>query len=285
MVNWVEIILRTIGMLVLLFFAAKISGKKQVAQLSYFDYVSRITLGGIGAVCAIDLRVNYLYGILAIFTWVGITYVLDLIAVKSKVLRDFIDGKGTVLIKDGKIMEDNLKKEQFTTDMLLKQLRSKNAFKVADVEFAVLEPTGELNVLLKHDRQPVTLKDLNIKAPNEKEPQTVIMDGEPLNEPLATLGLSPGWLKGELDKLGVAIENVYLGQVDSYGQLTVDLFDDKIQVPAPTERPLLFSTIKKCQADLELFALATENEQAKQMYGKNARKIEEVIEKLKPILQ
>lgn len=285
MVNWIEIILRTFGMLVLLFFAAKISGKKQVAQLSYFDYVSRITLGGIGAVCAIDLQVNYFYGILAIFTWVGITYVLDLIAVKSKVLRDFIDGKGTVLIKDGKVMEDNLKKEQFTTDMLLKQLRSKNAFKVADVEFAVLEPTGELNVLLKRDRQPVTLKDLNMKVPNEKEPQTVIMDGEPLNEPLATIGLSPGWLKTELDKLGVAIENVYLGQVDSYGQLTVDLFDDKIQVPAPTERPLLLSTIKKCQADLELFALATENDEAKQMYGKNAKKVEEVINSLKAVLQ
>ncbi len=285
MVNWIEIILRTLGMLVLLFFAAKLSGKKQVAQLSYFDYISRITLGGIAAILILDLGINYFYGVLAIVVWVGVTFLLDLIALKSKIVRDFIDGKGTVLIKDGKVMEDNLKKEQFTTDMLLKQLRTKNAFKFADVEFAVLEPTGELNVLLKRDRQPLTLKDLNVKIPDEKEPQTVIMDGKILNEPLATIGLNPGWLKTELDKQGIAIENVFLGQVDSFGQLTVDLFDDKIQVPKPTEMPLLLSSIKKCQADLELFALATENEDAKQMYSKNAKKIEEVIRKVTPMLQ
>ncbi len=285
MLNWIEIILRTLGMLVLLFFAAKLSGKKQVAQLSYFDYVSRITLGGIAAVMILDLGINYFYGVLAIVVWVGVTFILDLIALKSKVVRDFIDGKGTILIKDGKVMEDNLKKEQFTTDMLLKQLRTKNAFKFADVEFAVLEPTGELNVLLKRDHQPLTLKDLNVKIPDEKEPQTVIMDGKILNEPLATLGLNQAWLKTELDKQGVAIENVFLGQVDSFGQLTVDLFDDKIQVPKPTEMPLLLSSIKKCQADLELFALATENEEAKQMYANNAKKVEEVIRKVQTLLQ
>lgn len=285
MLNWIEIILRTIGMLILLFFAAKISGKKQVAQLSYFDYVTRITLGGIAAVMIVDTAINFFYGVLAIIVWVGVTYLLDLIALKSKIVRDFIDGKGTVLIKDGKVMEDNLKKEQFTTDMLLKQLRTKNAFKFADVEFAVLEPTGELNVLLKRDRQPLTLKDIGVKIPDEKEPQTVIMDGKVLNEPLATIGLSSAWLKTELDKQGVALENVYLGQVDSFGQLTVDLFDDKIQVPKPTEMPLLLSSIKKCQADLGLFALATQNENAKQMYAKNAKKVEELINKVMPLLQ
>lgn len=285
MANWIEVILRALGMLILLFFAAKLSGKKQVAQLSYFDYISRITLGGLAAITVLHLEVNFIYGVISVVLWVGITYLLDLLALKSKIVRDFIDGKGTVLIKDGKVMEDNLKKEQFTTDLLLKQLRTKNAFKFADVEFAVLEPTGELNVLLKRDRQPLTLKDLNVKIPDEKEPQTVIMDGKILNEPLATLGLNPVWLKTELDKQGVAIENVFLGQVDSFGQLTVDLFDDKIQVPKPTEMPLLLSSIKKCHADLELFALATENEEAKQMYANNAKKVEEVIRKITPMLQ
>ncbi|HHW39121.1 MAG TPA: DUF421 domain-containing protein [Bacillales bacterium] len=285
MANWIEVILRALGMLILLFFVAKMSMKKQIASLSYFDYISRITLGGLAAISVLRLDVNYIYGVLAVVVWVGITFLLDILALKSKVVRNFIDGKGTVLIKDGKVMEDNLKKEQFTTDSLLTQLRTKNAFKFADVEFAVLETTGELNVLLKRDRQPLTLKDLNVKIPDEKEPQTIIMDGEILNEPLATLGLNPAWLKTELDKQGVAIENVFLGQVDSFGQLTVDLFDDKIQVPKPTEMPLLLSSIKKCQADLELFALATENEEAKQMYANNAKKVEEVIRKVQTLLQ
>ena len=172
-------------------------------------------------------------------------------------------------------MEDNLKKERYTTDELLELLRKDNVFKVADVEFAVLETTGDLSVLLKKENQPLTAKDLNLTVASEKEPQTVIMDGEILDEPLSTAGRSRQWLHTELAKLGVTIENVFLGQVDSYGQLTVDLFDDKIQVPSPQEKPLLYATLKKCQADLELFALGTENPKAKKMYTENSKKLQD----------
>ena len=98
-----------------------------------------------------------------------------------------------------------------------------------------------------------------------------------LDEPLSTAGRNRRWLETELDKLNVSIENVYLAQVDTYGQLTVDLFDDKLKVATPQEKPLLLAMIKKCQADLELFSLATESEEAKRMYHKNAMKIEKVI--------
>lgn len=111
------------------------------------------------------------------------------------------------------------------------------------------------------------------------------MDGKILDEPLATIGYSRGWLKTELEKLGVTIENVFLGQVNSYGELTVDIFDDKLQVPSPQERPLILSTMKKCQADLELFALATENKDAKQLYAKNSEKLQEAIDKVTFILK
>ncbi|HER2159192.1 TPA: hypothetical protein VJS26_001811, partial [Streptococcus pyogenes] len=73
--------------------------------------------------------------------------------------------------------------------------------------------------------------------------------GEILDEPLSTIGRNRGWLQTELEKLGVTIENVFLGQVNSYGELTVDLFDDQLQVPSPQERPLILATMKKCQAD------------------------------------
>uniref|UniRef100_UPI00047954A5 DUF1657 domain-containing protein n=1 Tax=Bacillus sp. J37 TaxID=935837 RepID=UPI00047954A5 len=96
---------------------------------------------------------------------------------------------------------------------------------------------------------------------------------------------SRNWLKTELEKQGVTIENVFLGQVDSYGELTVDLFDDKLQVPSPQEKPLLFATMKKCQADLELFALGTEAKEAKDMYNKNSQILQEAIDKVTPILR
>ncbi|HER2174512.1 TPA: DUF421 domain-containing protein, partial [Streptococcus pyogenes] len=93
-----------------------------------------------------------------------------------------------------KIMEDNLKKERYTTDELLDLLRKKDVYQVSDVEFAVLEATGDLSVLLKKENQPLTAKDLNIAVSSVKEPQTVIMDGEILDEPLSTIGRNRGWL-------------------------------------------------------------------------------------------
>uniref|UniRef100_UPI00063F4AF2 DUF421 domain-containing protein n=1 Tax=Aneurinibacillus tyrosinisolvens TaxID=1443435 RepID=UPI00063F4AF2 len=178
------------------------------------------------------------------------------------------EGKGTVFIKNGKIMEDNLKKENYSTDELLEELRLKNAFKVADVEFAVLETNGQLSVMKKKEAQPATLKDLNIKAAPERESQAVIMDGKIILEPLSTAGFNVQWLNTELEKAGVTLENVFLGQVDSYGQLTLDLYDDKITVPVPIQQQLLQATLKKCQADLELFALSTQTPEAKKLYEK-----------------
>lgn len=285
MLNWVDIMLRAFLFVAVLFLITKILGKKQLSELSFFEYVVGITIGSIAGEVIMGLERNIWHGVLAIGIFGVIPFLVDIIALKNKKFRDFVEGKGTVFIKDGKVMEDNLKKERYTADELLELLRKKDVYKVADVEFAVLEPTGDLSVLLKKENQPITPKDLGLSTPAEKEPQTVIMDGEVLDEPLATAGRNRRWLETELDKLNVSIENVFLAQVDTYGELTVDLFDDKIKVPAPQEKPLLLAMIKKCQADLELFALATESEKAKEMYQKNALKVEKVINKLTPYLR
>lgn len=87
-------------------------------------------------------------------------------------------------------MEDNKKKEQYTTDELLELLRKKVVFQVADIEFAVLKATGDLSVMLKKENQSLTAKNLNLSVPSIKEPQTVIMDGESMDKPLSTIGRS-----------------------------------------------------------------------------------------------
>jgi hypothetical protein len=147
-----------------------------------------------------------------------------------------------------------------------------------------MEPSGDINVLLTRENQPLTPKHLGIKVAPEQEPQMVIMDGKIMDEPLATIGLSRAWLNTELEKLGVAIENVFMGQVDSYGQLYVDLFDDQIKVPLPQKKAALFATLKKCEADLMLFGLTTRNKQAKEMYEQCANQMNEIVEELKPVL-
>lgn len=285
MPEWLDIAVRSAFFVVVLFFITKWLGKKQISELSFFEYVTGISIGSIGAEVAMGLERNIFHGIIGIIIFAAIPFFAGLISLKSKGFRNFIEGKATVFIKDGKIMEDNLKKERYTTDELLELLRKKDVYQVADVEFAVLEATGDLSVMLKKENQPLTAKDLNLSVPSIKEPQTVIMDGVIMDEPLATIGRSRAWLHTELDKLGVTVENVFLGQINSFGELTVDLFDDKLQVASPQERPLILSTLKKCQADLELFALGTESKEVKQMYRLNSEKLQEAIDKVTPILR
>ena len=285
MPDWLVIVWRSILFLLVLFVVTKILGKKQISQLSMFEYVTGITIGNIGAEIITGLEKKVSMGIVALLATALIPFISSFITMKSKKFRDLVDGKGTVVIKDGKVMEENLKKEKITIDEFLEMLRKKDVYQISDVEYAVLEAAGVLSVLLKKENRPLTPKDLNMKTANEKEPQTVIMDGNILDEPLATIGRSRGWLKTELVKQGVTVENVFIGQVNSYGELTLDLYDDKLKVQSPQERPLLLATIKKCQADLELFALATDSDSAKQMYASNSEKMQNVIDMLKPILK
>lgn len=285
MPDWFEIVLRTLLAVVVLFGMTKILGKRQISQLSFFEYITGITIGSLAAYISLDLEANWYLGILSLGVWVACSLGIEFLQLKSKKMRDFIDSKGTVLIREGKVLEDNLKKERITTDELMEQLRKKSAFKVAEVEFAIMEPSGEINVLLNREHQPLTPSHLGIKVAPEQEPQAVIMDGEIMDEALATIGFSRGWLKTELDKLGVTIENVFLGQVDSYGQLYVDLFDDKIMVPMPQEKATLFATLKKCEGDLMLFGLTTNNKAAKEMYEQCSKQMEEIIAQLKPVLK
>ncbi|MDM5196591.1 DUF421 domain-containing protein [Fictibacillus enclensis] len=285
MLDWVDIVVRSFIFLITLFLLTKwFLGKKQLSQLSFFEYVTGITIGSIAAEVTMGLERNIIHGLISMSIWSLVPFAIGLFSMKSKKIRDFAEGKARIIIKDGKIMEDNLKKERYTIDELLEQLRDKNVFEVSDVEYALLEPNGHLSVLLKKENQPLTAKDLQIKVAPIKEPQTVIMDGNILDEPLSNRGLNRGWLNEELDKAGVSLDNVFLAQVNSYGQLTMDLYDDKIQVPSPQEKPLLLASLKKCQADLEMFALQTESKDAQRVYNKNADRLTHIINKLKPML-
>jgi uncharacterized membrane protein YcaP (DUF421 family) len=284
MPDWFLIISRSIIFLVLLFIITKVLGKKQISELSFFEYVAGITIGSIAGEVVTGIERSMLHGALALTVFGLVTFLVNFIAIKSKKFSDFAEGKGTVVIKDGKILENNLKKQKYTIDELSALLRQKDIFRFADVEFAVLEPRGTLSALLKKEHRPLTPKDLQMKMPNEKEPQTVIMDGSIVDESLRCAGKGRGWLYTELEKLDVTLDNVFLGQVDSYGELTIDLYDDKIQVPTPTQRPLLLATLKKVQADLEIFSLQTDCEKSKAMYKKNAAKLQESIKKLNPYL-
>ncbi|GAA4846009.1 DUF421 domain-containing protein [Paenibacillus vulneris] len=283
--EWLHIALRSLGAIAMLFLITRLLGKKQISQLTFFEYITGITLGELAGFISTDLENHYTHGITALLVWFLVPLTIELVSLKSVTLRKWFEGNGTVMIKDGKVMGKNLKKERYTADELLEQLRKKSVFNIADVEFAVLESSGELNVLLKKENQPLTPKQLGIKVGPEKEPQTVIIDGNIMDEPLATAGFSRAWLQAELEKIGVTKDNVFLGQVDSYGSLYVDLYDDMLQVPANSEKLLLLANLKKCEADISLYGLATNSSEAKMMYEQCARLLRKEIVNLIPVLK
>ncbi|MDT3416679.1 MULTISPECIES: DUF421 domain-containing protein [Brevibacillus] len=284
MPEWLNLVIRSVVALVYLFILTKLIGKRQIRQLTYIEYIVGISIGSIAAFMASDMDGPIYHSLVAMTIFALIPVAIEWLSLKSKKIRDVVEGKATILIKDGKILEDNLKKERLTAEDLMEQLRMKNVFRLADVEFALMETNGEISVLLKSQHRPVTPQDLDLPVAQAEEPQAVIMDGTIMDESLANLGLNRNWLRMELQKAGVALENVFLGQVDRAGQLYLDLYDDKINVPPPQALKLTYALLKKCQADLEMFALSTKDKQAKQVYEKDAEHLQRVIDQVKPLL-
>lgn len=280
---WLQILLSSVSLFFLLLLLTRVMGKRNLARITPFRFVCYIAAAVIAAAISLQLT-RPAVGLVALSVWVLLPIALDYLSLKSKWVHDLVNGKETVLVKHGKIMEENLLQTRLTGEELLRELRSKNAFNLADVEFAVMEDTGDISVFMKSDKKPVAAHDLGIKTAPLAEPQTVILDGNILPEPLASLGFNTEWLGIQLETIGVSLDNVFVGQVDSSGDLYLDLFDDSVQLPQPKIKEMLYANFEKVQADLTTFSLETKNEAAKQMYAEHAKQISRLMAKLKPYL-
>jgi uncharacterized membrane protein YcaP (DUF421 family) len=281
---WIQILLRSISLFFLTLILIRFMGKRNVSRMTPFSFVSYIVIAILAALISANMITNLAFGMVAMGVWVLLPIALDYLSVKSKWMHDLIQGRETVLVKHGKIMEENLMKTRLTGEELLRELRSKNAFSLADVEFAVMETTGDVNIFVKSDKKPITAHDLGQKVAPLTAPQTVILDGNIVNESLVSLGLNKEWLRIQLENMGVSLDNVFIGQVDSSGDLYIDLFDDAVELPQPKVKEMLYANLEKTQASLMTFALETKDENAKVMYSKNAEKLKQLMTKLEPYL-
>ncbi|MDA8334161.1 MAG: DUF421 domain-containing protein [Peptococcaceae bacterium] len=282
---WLNIALRSTGLFVFLLLLTRLPGRRQASRLTMFDVLTAIVLGGTTGAISLNLLPRLESGLIVLAVWSLFPLSLHFLSLKYKAARDVVQGREMVLVNHGKVLEDSLLQARLTAEDLLSRLRTKNVFNIADVEFASLETDGELSVLLKKDRAPVTAKTLGVATGQESVPQTVILDGAIMDEPLTALGLNRRWLRTELAKTGVAPENVFIGQVDHTGQVYLDLFDDSVAVSTPKTRDLLFLTLKKCQADLELYALQTGDPESQRMYGESSLALSQALRELEPLLR
>ncbi|WP_025717086.1 DUF421 domain-containing protein [Paenibacillus sp. 1-18] len=284
MQDWAEVITRTLMAIAILFLITKILGKRQVSQLSLFEYITGITIGNLAATIPMERESTWYLGSVSLAVWVLVTLAIEILQIKSKKVRDFADGKTRTLIKDGKILEDNLKKERLTLDELMEQLRSKNVFKVSDVEFAIMETSGEINVLLTKDKQPVTLKDLNMLQLPEKEPTAIIMDGKVMEQQMAYMGITQQWLDAKLKEKSLTVKDVFFAQVDPQGELYIDQYSDNVQMSKVQDsNQAVLTLLEQCTTELQKLASNSSEQQRKQLYELCSHNLKEAIQEMQPI--
>lgn len=279
-------IIRSVLAFVLLMVMARIMGKKQMSQLTFFDYCVGITIGSIASAMAIDQNIKISNGVVGLIIMGLFPVLLSYGGLKSFKFRHLSDGTASVLIENGKVLEKNLKKSKVNIDELMLFLREKSIFKVSDVEMAVIETNGQLSVLKKSDQQPLTASQLGLTVNMEHGPAIVVMDGNIMRKSLKSLGYSSEWLKGEIQKQGASeYEDVFLAQIDSNGNVYVDLYNDELQQHKIKQKPLLAASLKKVQADMESYSLQTDNPEAKKMYAQQSANLQQTIDSILPYLK
>ena len=224
----IVVIIRSIISYVSLLFLMRLIGKQQMAELTFSDYVVGITIGSIAATISVQLNQNTTASLAGLIVWTLLPILMAYLTVKNVWLRKVLEGEATVVIENGKILEKHLAKLHLSIDDLLSQLRTKDIFDIADVEFALFETNGKLSVELKSQRQPVTCGDLNLPTKYKGLPTTLIDDGQVLSDALKSLRLTQAWLKDQLAKENIKdFSQVALAQLDTTGKLYVDLQGDQ----------------------------------------------------------
>lgn len=231
--NTLEVILQTLLAFAAILIYTRILGKQQVGQLTFFEYINGITFGSIAAALATDIDPDRTWlHFLGLTLFAALTWGAGYVALLSRPARKLISGEPTVVIHNGKILEQNMRKMRYNVDELTMQLRQKNVFDIADVEYAILEPNGNLSVLLKSQKRPLTPADLQVPTEYEGVPTELIVDGEILFENLKQVNLDEKWLEQQLKAQGVEdVSQVDYAVLRSNGSLYVNLKKDQLTTP------------------------------------------------------
>ena len=192
------IIFRSIVTYFVLLFFTRVMGRKQISQLTYFDYIVGITIGSIAGEAAVNKNVEIVDIIISIAIWSVLTILISEITLKNIKLRLLIDSEPLLIIDKGKVIYKNMKKARYNMGDLLMQLRNKDVFYITDVEIAILEPDGKLSVLKKSEQTIVTVGDMNIKKSKAGMMVDIVLDGNIISSHLSLIQKDEKWVMSQL---------------------------------------------------------------------------------------
>lgn len=200
----------------------KILGKKQISELNILDYVIGISLGNIAAEMTVNKDITIINGIIAMSVYASVSLFISFITAKSIIARRFIAGYPVVLIENGKISKEQLKKVKIDLNDLLQDARENGYFDLSEIEYAIMEVSGKVSFLPKSKYRPVTCNDMKIKKDYSGLVANLVIDGKIMPEHLKVIGHDEKWLKERLKKEGYSnVEDVLLAICDSKEKITV----------------------------------------------------------------
>ena len=202
--------IRVVIIYIIVLFAMRLMGKREIGQLQPFELAIAIMIADLAAVPMADLGLPITSGIIPIFALLVMHLLISYINMKSIFARQVICGKPKILIFRGKIDEKAWKKEGVTINELQERLRGENIFNIADVEYAILETSGQISVVQKPDKRTTIPADFNILPKYEGIPYDLVIDGKIMTDNLKAIGKDYNWLKKQVEKFGINPEQALI---------------------------------------------------------------------------
>jgi len=214
------VFIRTLILFLLVVVVMRVMGKRQIGQLQPFELAVAIMISELAAIPMQNTGIPLINGIIPIITLLLAQLLLSLISLKSIKARGIICGKPNILIENGKINEANLRKEMYTLNDLLEQLRIKGTSNILDIEYAILETNGQLSIIPKSQKRPVTPEDLKIQTNYEGIPLDLVIDGVINYNNLKKAKLDESWLLTQLNNHDIKdTKEALFVSLDSSGKL------------------------------------------------------------------
>ena len=215
----IVIFMRVIILYILVLIIMRIMGKREIGQLQPFELVISIMIADLASIPMADTGIPITSGIIPILALLILQSIISFFNLKSIRAREIICGKPRILIYRGKIDEKALKKEKFTVNELQERLRGNNMFNMGDVEYAILETSGQISVILKPEKRNLIPNDLKIKPEYEGIPYDLVIDGKVMKNNLEAIGKDYNWLKKETSKFEMKPEDALIITFDGANQM------------------------------------------------------------------
>ena len=209
---------RSVILYILVLIVMRIMGKREISQLQPFELAISIMIADLASIPMTEVGVPLSNGVIPILGLLVMHLTISVINLKSTKAREVMCGKPRLLIAKGKIDEKALRKERFTINELEERLRSKDIYNLGDVEYAILETSGEVTVIQKPEKKTVTAEDLNVKVDYEGIAYDLVVDGKIMYKNLQKLGKNYVWLEKQIDKFGFKPEEALIATIDGKGQ-------------------------------------------------------------------